>query len=345
MARPLRVVFHGAWYHVMNRGALRATVFHDRTDAQIFLRLLSELVQRFHVEIHAHCLMGNHYHLLLRTPQPNLSAAMRHLDGVFTQRVNRRHGADGPVFRGRFRSVLVQANRHLLCVSRYIHLNPVQAGLARRAEDWFASSYAAYLEPARQPAWLQTRALLGHFGTIGARHRYREFVEAGLDPGTRDFYGRARVGPVFGDEAVLERIRVEARAIQGEARHELPDLRVVEMRVPLASIAREVERVFAIDPGGLEVRRGPAGHGRLLARGAFVCAARRLGSWRLREIARWLGYASYTGAAQAAQGFQAAAVADPLRTQQLAAVLSTFGQPPAPGVGAAGSEQSEQMKT
>jgi putative transposase len=129
MARPLRIEFEGAWYHVMNRGAGRRLIYRSSRHRDTFLRLLAEVTELFAVEIHAYCMMGNHYHLLTRTPRANLGRAMRHLNGVYTQRFNLTCGTDGPLFRGRYRSVLVAADTHLLQVSRYIHRNPGVPGL------------------------------------------------------------------------------------------------------------------------------------------------------------------------------------------------------------------------
>lgn len=311
MARPLRVIFQGAWYHVMNRGAAHGAVFREPSDYRDFLSLLEDLDERFQVEIHGFCAMGNHYHVLLRTPQANLSPAMRHLDGVLTQRLHRRRGTDGPVFRGRFRAVLVQADRHLAQVSRYIHLNPVEAGLAARAEDWPWSSYRGYLDPAAEPGWLWTGLVLQWFGNIGARQRYREFVEAGLDPGTRDFYGRPRWASVLGGDDLVDRVRQEAALLDATTRRELPELRSVLLRAPLPVVARAVAEAFEVAPESLRVSRAGRDGRSALARGALVHAARRLGGWHLHEIAAWIGYRSYSGASQAAARFAEAAAADP----------------------------------
>lgn len=323
MARPLRVLYPGAWYHVMNRGAARATVFRDPDDAQDFLRLLGDLGERFAVEVHAYCVMGNHYHALLRTPEPNLSHAMRHLDGVLTQRMHRRRETDGSIFRGRFRSVLVQADRHLLHVTRYIHLNPVEAGLARRPEDWPWSSYRGYLNPPEGPRWLVTRFVLAQFGSIGAHLKYREFVQAGLDPGTRTFYGGDRIPAVLGDAGFRERIREEARGMSEETLRELPDVRDVTLRRPLGAIAAGVAEAFDISLSRLRVGPVRPTSDESIARGAFVHAARVLGGWRLREVASWLGYVSYTGAAQAAARFSAASARDPTLLERLEGVKSS----------------------
>ena len=127
MSRPQRILYENAYYHVMNRGAGRCQIFHGREDREIFLQTLGEACHQFRVEIHAYCLMGNHYHLLIKTPQANLSRAMQHINGVYTQRYNRLNKTDGSLFRGRYKAILVDSDAYLLHLSKYIHLNPLSA--------------------------------------------------------------------------------------------------------------------------------------------------------------------------------------------------------------------------
>ena len=134
MARPLRIEYSGAWYHVMNRGAGHREIYSDDVSRRRFLMLLDDINERYDVEIHAWCLMSNHYHLLVCTPKPNLGRAMRHVDGVYAQWWNRHRGTDGPLFRGRYKAILVDSNSYLLQLSRYIHRNPLEANLVDRAE-------------------------------------------------------------------------------------------------------------------------------------------------------------------------------------------------------------------
>lgn len=339
MARPLRVQFSGAWYHVMNRGASKRTVFSTPGDVADFLSLTGEASEQFSIEVHVYCVMGNHYHLLIRTPEANLGRAMRHIDGVYTQRFHLRNGTDGPLFRGRYKAILVQADRHLLQVSRYIHLNPVQAGLAEQAQAWPYSSLGAYLDPIVAPCWLHTGVILGYFGSIGARQRYRQFVQAGLDPGTRDFYGRQRIRSVLGGDEFREEILRRAGSLSEDERRELPELRSLTSRIPLATIARVVATEFEISEEALKAPHRHADKIAALARGAFVHASRRLGGFWLREVAAWLGYASYQGAAKAALRFAAAANTDPALAGRLAAAIKTLeassGRMPLPTEGAA----------
>ena len=132
MARPLRIQYPGAWYHVMNRGASHQGIFLDDEDRKDFLKLLGETSKMWRIQVHAFCLLDNHYHLLIHTPLGNLSRSMRYVNGIYTQRFNRRHGNDGPIFRGRFKAILIDADSYLLEVVRYIHLNPVKANLVAR---------------------------------------------------------------------------------------------------------------------------------------------------------------------------------------------------------------------
>src|SRR6056297_699146 len=154
MARPLRIEFEGAWYHVMNRGAARRDVFVSDTQRERFIQLLADLVDRFGIATHAYCLMGNHYHLLLHTPLGNLGRGMRHLNGVYTQFFNRDQGRDGALFRGRYKAILVDADAYLLHLSSYIHRNPLEAGMVECLTNYPWSSYAAYAGQTKPPPWL-----------------------------------------------------------------------------------------------------------------------------------------------------------------------------------------------
>jgi REP element-mobilizing transposase RayT len=178
MARPLRIEFPGALYHVTARGDRRDDIYLDDEDRRAFLGLLGQVCQRFDWACHAYCLMTNHYHLLVETRQANLSRGMRQLGGVYTQRFNRRHGQVGHVFQGRYHAILVDKEPHLLELCRYVVLNPVRAGLVTTADQWPWSSFNATLGRARTPDWLESDWLLGQFGRqrSAARAAYADFV-------------------------------------------------------------------------------------------------------------------------------------------------------------------------
>jgi REP-associated tyrosine transposase len=200
MSRPLRIEFPGAWCHVMNRGAGYRNIFTNDTHRLLFLDLLSQITKMFQVEIHGFCLMDNHYHLLIHTPEGNLQRAMRHLNGVYTQRYNRLEDTDGPLFRGRYKSILIQPDAYLLNVSRYIHLNPVAAELTPYAQEYQWSSYLAYIGVEATPEWLQTKFVLNMGGEYQQRKFYRLFVEKGVDEETQTFYGKKKFPAVMGSD-------------------------------------------------------------------------------------------------------------------------------------------------
>ena len=175
--------FAGALYHVTSRGDGREDIYLDELDKKEFLNILSKVYQRFNWTIHAFCLMENHYHLLIETPDANLAKGMRYLNGVYTQRFNSTHNRVGHVFQGRYKSILVDKNSYLLELARYIVLNPVRAQLVRSAKDWPWSSYRATAGQIQTPYWLSIEWLLSAFAkTKGvATKRYRAFVADGVN--------------------------------------------------------------------------------------------------------------------------------------------------------------------
>ena len=182
MARPLRIEYDGALYHVTSRGNERKRIFQDDTDRELFLNTLSQVNERFHWICHAYCLMGNHYHLVIETPDGNLSKGMRQLNGVYTQAFNRRHHRVGHLFQGRFKGILVQKESHYLEVCRYVVLNPVRAKAVKQPREWPWSSYRATGGLARVPRCLTVDEILSHFGQRRgpAQRKYREYVGEGI---------------------------------------------------------------------------------------------------------------------------------------------------------------------
>lgn len=181
MARPLRIEFAGAVYHVTNRGNRREPIFDGDGDRECFLSVLESVLGRFKWLCHAYCLMDNHYHLLVETLEPNLSRGMRQLNGVYTQRHNAAHGKVGHLFQGRFKAVLVEKESHLLEVTRYVVLNPVRAGMVDGPREWRWSSYRASAGLRRPPSLLTVDWLLTQFGKRrgDAQRAYRHFVREG----------------------------------------------------------------------------------------------------------------------------------------------------------------------
>lgn len=218
MARPLRLEYAGACYHITSRGNAKQSIFHDDADREMLLRVLAAAVKRFGWHLHAYCLMGNHYHLLVATPQPNLSRGMRHLNGVYTQRFNRRHERAGHVFQGRFGAILVEREAYLLELVRYISLNPVRAGIVASAEEWRWSSQRAYAGLAAAPEWLDVRPVLERFSDdpTQAPLRYRRFVAEGV--GVAGPWSALRGQVLLGTELFATRLQalLSRRAVSAE---------------------------------------------------------------------------------------------------------------------------------
>jgi REP element-mobilizing transposase RayT len=212
MARPLRIEFPGALYHVTSRGNAREPIFLDNADRQDFLGRLGEVVLSHRWHCHAYCLMSNHFHLLLETPEPSLSRGMRRLNGQYSQRFNRRHDRVGHGLQGRFKGILVERETHLLELARYVVLNPVRAGMVSSAEEYPWSSLRATLGLAPAPPWLRPEGLLARFGS---RARYRAFVAEGV--GARSPWTGLR-GALLGSDAFVDRLadRLDHAAVEGE---------------------------------------------------------------------------------------------------------------------------------
>ncbi len=203
MARPLRIEYEGAVYHVTSRGNARQDIFVEDEDRHAFLEVLGDTVERFAWVCHAYCLMTNHYHLLIETPHANLSRGMRHLNSVYTQGFNRRHGRVGHVLQGRFKSILVEKESYLLELARYVVLNPVRAGMVRSARHWPWSSYRATAGQQEPLLLLTTEWILSQFSDDLKRATvlYRRFVGQGRDV---EVWDRVRGGVLMGSERFVK---------------------------------------------------------------------------------------------------------------------------------------------
>jgi len=239
MSRPLRIEYQGAWYHVMNRGGGYRDIFKEAKHQKMFLDLLREITEMFGVEIHAYCLMGNHYHLLVHTPKGNLGRAMRHLGGVYTQRFNSLEKTDGQLFRGRYKAILVEDSSYLLCVSRYIHLNPVNAEVVDSLEKYSWSSYGAFIGNDIVPKWLVVKKILGMIGSQNVKFQYKSFVVQGLDEKTAQFYGKKKQRSIFGSDSFIAEIgknKIVPERETPESKDQLLNLSVDDVVTKVASI-------------------------------------------------------------------------------------------------------------
>ncbi len=222
MSRPLRIEFAGALYHVTSRGDGQEDIYLDDSDRELFLEVLQEVCERFNWTPHAYCLMSNHYHLLLETPDSNLAKGMRHLNGVYTQRFNRKHKRVGHVFQGRYKAIIVQKQTYLLELARYIVLNPVRARMVRSAKDWPWSSYCATAGMADTPPWLATDWILSSFSDkrSEAIERYEAFVAEGKNQPA--LWEQLKNQIYLGTDAFIEKMQAKKPAKE--------DLREVPLR-------------------------------------------------------------------------------------------------------------------
>ncbi len=222
MARPLRIEYKGAYYHVLSRGNNRARIFKKKEDYQDFLDLLEQLSERFSIAIYAYVLMNNHYHLLLRTHQGNLSKAMQWLGTSYTRRFNVRHKQSGHLFQGRFKSILVEDDAYLINLSCYIHCNPLRARMVKRLAVFQWSSYPYYAYEKGPPAWLDIEPILAHFGKGRARYSaYRDNVKHYSNE-NESIWENIKFGFIYGSQAFIDRI--QEKYLSDKPDKELPQL-------------------------------------------------------------------------------------------------------------------------
>jgi REP element-mobilizing transposase RayT len=281
MARPLRIEYPGAYYHVMNRGLSRRDIFLQDKDRQTFLDLLGDISRLWKIEINTYCLMGNHYHLLIQTPQGGLSRAMRHLDGIYTQRFNRSHRRDGPLFRGRYRAILIDAEEYFLSVLRYIHHNPVEAGVVLDMDRYRWCGHRGYLYRSERAVWLKTDAVLSRFGGV---RDYQDFMHSEVEREVVDFYTGAYRKPILGGRDFIERVKGRL-GDRGRVEEEKPESRRV-FGLGIERIVEVTARVYGKRLGELRrTRRGEENEARSMA--MYLC--RTMGGHKHSEIGRVLG--------------------------------------------------------
>jgi len=227
MSRPLRIEFPGAIYHVTSRGDRCEPIYRGDADRRVQLDVIAQAMDRFDAQVLAYCQMGNHFHLVLHTRAANLSRLMRHVNGVYTQAFNRRHGLVGHLFQGRFKAILVDRDAYLLTLCRYVERNPVAAGLVGSPADWRWSSCRAHLGLEATPQWLDSEGLHGHLlgrPIASARDRqracwaYADLVQGG-QPTDGEFWANGLRRQVYlGNDAFVERMQAKLGADRRQQR-------------------------------------------------------------------------------------------------------------------------------
>ena len=284
MSRPLRIQYPGAVYHVMNRGRARQPTFLGEADDQAFLDTVAEAHRLWGIEVFAYSLMGNHYHLCFRTPRGNLSRVMRHIDGLYTQRFNRRHGRDGTLFRGRYKAILIDAEEYLAAVVRYIHLNAVEAGWVKMPEDDRWASHRYYIQAKGAPGWLDTVPALEQ---LGGRQAFHEFVLSGNEESLKRYYASKRQSSILGSEAFIEQVRHSGAPAARE--HPRYERRVIE--VGPERVVNEVARCYKV--AREEIFQGVRGRENE-ARKVALYVVKHCCDRTLSEIAKYFGMGNYS---------------------------------------------------
>jgi REP element-mobilizing transposase RayT len=242
VARPLRIEYPGAFYHVTSRGNERRTVFQSNRDREKYLSYLESAHERYGAVIHVYCLMGNHYHLLLETPRGNLSKILHYINGAYTTYFNIKRGRSGHLFQGRYKGILVDKDEYCKELSRYVHLNPVRAGMVKTPLEYPWSSYRYFVGRDRRPDWLTTEFVLGDFGGEGGRgfKKYREYVERRENKELDNPLKKVIASTFLGGKEFIDRIKQEYLEKKEIDRRDLPALRKILRGPSLETIERAV---------------------------------------------------------------------------------------------------------
>ncbi|OHB73758.1 MAG: hypothetical protein A2Z25_00745 [Planctomycetes bacterium RBG_16_55_9] len=244
MARPLRIEYPGAFYHVMNRGNRQEPIVTDDRDRERFISYLSRMARPFNVLVHGYCLMTNPYHLILETPEGNLSRAIQWLNVSYAAYYNRRHQYAGHLFQGRFKAILVEAGEYLEALSRYVHLNPIRAGVASCAWDYAWSSCRYFVRSLAAPDWLETNRILGGFGR-GMRVARRSYAAYLSEADPTNPFDDVVGGSVMGSKNFIEWVR--GAFLSGKKKdREIPQLKELKPRPKVETIIEEVAKHFEV---------------------------------------------------------------------------------------------------
>ena len=280
MARPLRVEHPGGYYHVTARGVARQDLFWEDGDREELLKILRDGHERWGVVFHGYCLMSNHYHLEVETPGANLSRTVQWINQKYAAYVNRTYRRVGHLFQGRFKSVLVEGEEQLQELTRYVHMNPVRAGMVAHPADYRWSSYGAYLGLVKAPPWLATERTLRGFGR-GAKEQhqnYREFVETGV---ARDPLREMKFGAVLGSRRFVDWFQRQVQSKRDDP--EVSHLAKAKARVNLEQVLRAVVQTYGVSEESVRSRDRKRNEARdvaiYLSRLHTGCLSREIGEY------------------------------------------------------------------
>jgi putative transposase len=299
MARPLRIEYEGAFYHVTSRGNERKRIFHGPKDYERFKHYLAEAQDKYDFLLHGYVLMTNHYHLILETNKANLHQIMHYLNGSYTTYFNLKNGRSGHLFQGRYKGIVIDVDNYLLELSRYLHLNPVRAGMVKRPEEYGHSSYRVFISLGRKKEEIVYRDRI--WGMISgdrrrAPQKYRRYVEEGIKRENRDplksIYGGAILGSGEFIQELLEKGKVkEVKSEEISCRRQLKATRGI------GDLIVDVSSYFSVPPGEVLEEKGAM-------RDIAIYFGKKYTSLTNREIGERFGGLSYSGITRVAQRFR-----------------------------------------
>jgi len=330
MARPLRIQFENAYYHVTCRGNARQKIFAEDGDCLKFLQLLERSSEIYQVEVLAYVLMKNHFHILVKTPLANLQEFMRHFNISYTSYYNRAYQKTGHLFQGRYKSFLIDADNYLQEVSRYIHLNPVRmreaSGLAleerkRYLKSYRWNSYLAYLPHGSKKTFIYTDEVLAPFGgaTFQGRKRYERFVEDGLGLRIASPLEKGKGHGIVGEKEYVEKIRHLFLSPSVRSR-EVPAIKKILRQVESERIIKTITEELNIDRGEL-LRKRSRGYSRSLLMEMLY----RYGGMNQREIGELMGV-DYSAVSVGRKRFQVLQVKDRTLMKRIGNIINRLSQ-------------------
>jgi REP-associated tyrosine transposase len=289
MSRPLRIEYPNAWYHVMNRGRRSETIFTDKEDYLSFIQLMQDACSMFNFRISAYCLMSNHYHILLQTPEANLSRCMRHINGIYTQRFNRRYHVDGQLFRGRFKSILVEEDSYLLELVKYIHSNPLQAGIVDKLDKYPWSSHKEYIARSQKGSWLYKDFISSMLtkNRKDCRKAYLNLINGPEERGILEIFTKKSLPAILGTKDFVEKIK--KKFYDKSCVSQVPQSAVLAPSV--VQIKQIVERTYQVSSETLRMsRRGFLNEPRNVA----IYLSRKYSGKKLLEIGSEFNISRYS---------------------------------------------------
>jgi putative transposase len=298
MGRQLRIEYPGALYHITSRGNERKAIYLEEEDRLKFLAMLEDYHDRYGILIHSYVLMNNHYHLILDTPKGNLVQVMQGINGGYTGYFNRKYGRCGHLFQGRYKGILVEKDKYLVELSRYVHLNPVRASMVKRPEEYKWSSYPGYIARWKEVSWAEYAWVLSKFGNDikKSKEKYRRYVEEGLKEGIEETPLKAVQGQVvLGGEDFVEKIK---RMVKGKELSSDILERKRFMALPNPSdVMKEVAKVFRADEEQLREK----GRKDNTARKAAIYLVQRYSGLSNEEIGKIFGGIHFSAVSKASQ--------------------------------------------